>query len=100
MCDLEAIGVPSMFKLIRSASALTRMLPTLDLTFEENAARRIGSWLALNELLKLQESCQFPGEPVNIKATNSPWRPSRRTSNSRHRGNSMRGTIIIVSTVL
>ncbi len=41
MCDLEALGVPSIFKLIhRKASALVRMLPTLVLTCEENAARR------------------------------------------------------------
>ena len=40
MCDLEAIGAPSMFRLIRSAAALARMLPTFDLSFEENAARR------------------------------------------------------------
>ena len=39
MCDVEAIGVPSIFKLIRSAAALARMLPTLDLSDEENAAR-------------------------------------------------------------
>ncbi len=30
-CDLEAIGVPSIFKLIRKAVALARMLPTLAL---------------------------------------------------------------------
>ena len=34
MCDLEAIGAPSIFKLIRSAAALARMLSTLDLSWE------------------------------------------------------------------
>ena len=37
VCDLEAIGVPSIFNIIRSAAALTRMLPTLNLSCEEKA---------------------------------------------------------------
>ena len=40
MCDLKAIGALSIFKLIRKAAALARMLPTFDLSCEENAARR------------------------------------------------------------
>ena len=40
MCDLEAIGAPSIFSVMRSAEALARMLPTLDLSCEENAALR------------------------------------------------------------
>ena len=40
MCDLEAIGAPSIFKLIRRAAALARTCPTFDLSCEENAARR------------------------------------------------------------
>ena len=39
VCDLEAIGSPSIFNVIRSAAALARMLPTFDLSYEENAAR-------------------------------------------------------------
>ena len=35
MCDLEAIGAQSIFKLINKAAALTRMLPTLALSCEE-----------------------------------------------------------------
>jgi hypothetical protein len=35
-CDLEAIGIPLMFNVIHSAADLARMLPTLDLTCEEN----------------------------------------------------------------
>ena len=31
MCDLEAIGLPSIFRTIRNSAALVRMLPTLDL---------------------------------------------------------------------
>ncbi len=31
MCEREAIGAPSMLRLIRNAVALTRMFPTLDL---------------------------------------------------------------------
>jgi hypothetical protein len=40
-CDLEAvIGVPCILRVIRSVSTLARMLPTFDLSCEENAARR------------------------------------------------------------
>ena len=67
MCDLEAIGAPSIFKTIRSAAALGRMLPTLDLSCEENAARRKWKLVSLAELLKLQESGQFPDELVKIE---------------------------------
>ena len=45
VCDLEAIGAPSIFDVIRRAAALARMLPTLDLSCEENAARRKWNWL-------------------------------------------------------
>jgi hypothetical protein len=31
VCEREAIGAPSMLRLIRNAVALTRMFPTLDL---------------------------------------------------------------------
>jgi hypothetical protein len=40
VCDLEATGDVSIFKLIRKAAALVRMLSTLDLSCEENAVRR------------------------------------------------------------
>jgi hypothetical protein len=40
VCDLEAIGAPSIFKLIRKTGSLVRMFPPLDLGCEENAARR------------------------------------------------------------
>ena len=40
MCDLQAIGAPSIFKLIRNAAALARMCPTLDLSCEENTSYR------------------------------------------------------------
>ena len=59
-----------------------------------------GSVFALAELLKLQESGQFPDELVKIEGTQIHRGDARRTSNSRHKGNSMRGTIIIVRTVL
>ncbi len=36
VCDLEAIGVVSIFKSIRSVPTLTRILPTLDLSCEES----------------------------------------------------------------
>ena len=44
VCDLEAIGAPSIFNVIRSAAALARMLPTLDFSCEEKAARRKWNW--------------------------------------------------------
>ena len=40
MCDLEGIGVSSMFRLIRQDTDLARMCPTFDLSGEENAVRR------------------------------------------------------------
>ena len=36
MCDLEDIGVTFILRLIRSAATLVRILPTLDLSCEEN----------------------------------------------------------------
>ena len=68
MCDLESIGAPSIFKLIHSVAALARILPILELSCEENAARRK---CALAELLKLQESGQFPDEPVKREGAHS-----------------------------
>ncbi len=49
VCDLEAMGVSSIFKTLRSVASLVRMLPTLDLRCEENTVRRkwtlvCGSW--------------------------------------------------------
>ena len=55
------------------------------------------------ELLKLQETGQFPDESAKIKGAqiHSVGVPaSGRTRNNRHKGNRVRGTIIIVSTVL
>ena len=39
VCDLDAIGAPSTFRVILSAAALARMLPTLNRSCEEKAAR-------------------------------------------------------------
>ena len=69
MCDLETIGVPSMLRLIHSAAVLVRMWSTLLLSCEENAARRKWKLVSLAELLKQQESGQFPDEPAKIKGT-------------------------------
>ncbi len=44
MCDLEGIGIPSIFNFIRSVAALARMLPTLDLSCEEKAERWKWNW--------------------------------------------------------
>ena len=39
-CDLDDKGTPSMLRLTRSVSTLSRMLPTFDLICEENTTRR------------------------------------------------------------
>jgi hypothetical protein len=41
-CDLEVTGVSSIFKLIRSDPVLVRMLPTVDLSCEENNVSEVG----------------------------------------------------------
>ena len=38
MCDLDTTGAPSIFKIIRSAAALARIFPILDLNCEENTS--------------------------------------------------------------
>ena len=53
MCDLEGIGDPSIFNIIHTA----RRTPHVE------SGRRI----TLAELLKLQESGQFPDESVKIE---------------------------------
>ena len=67
VCDLEAIGAPSIFSIIRSAAASARMWPTLLLSCEENTAWRSERLITLAELLKLQEIGQFPDESVKIE---------------------------------
>ncbi len=57
------IGTPSIFKLIRKAAALARVLPTFAFRFAENARGGSGTvhyYIAEAELLKLQKSGQFP----------------------------------------
>ena len=44
ICVLEVIGTPSIFKLIRKAAALSRVLPTFVFSCAENAARRKWNW--------------------------------------------------------
>jgi len=61
VCAREAIGAPSMLRLIRRAVALARMLPTLDLSWEQNSEQRGGNGtdpgcVAHAQLLKLQKS--------------------------------------------
>ena len=40
MCDLETIGTPSILRVIHNTAVLTRMMPTFDLSCEENVTRR------------------------------------------------------------
>jgi hypothetical protein len=44
VCDLEAMGDPSIFNVIHSDVTLARMLPTLDLSCEEKTERRKWNW--------------------------------------------------------
>ena len=70
MYDRDVKGARSIFKVIRSAAALARMLPILDLSCEENATQGSGndhSYVAQAELLKLQRNDQFPDELVKIE---------------------------------
>ena len=70
MCVCEAIGAPSIFKVIRKVDSLARILTTFDLSCEENRHRGSGTGhgrIAQAELLNLQKSGQFPDEPVRIK---------------------------------
>ena len=70
VCDLEVIGAPLMFNVIRSTAVLTRMLVTLDFSCEENAVRGSGTGqgqITQTEVLNLQKSGQFPDESVRKK---------------------------------
>jgi hypothetical protein len=55
VCDLEAIGAPSMFKLIRKVGVLTRMCPILDWSVRRKPSGENGrgGWMSDGELLKL-----------------------------------------------
>ena len=44
MCDLDTTGASSTFRVILSAAALVRMLPTLELSCEEKATRLKWNW--------------------------------------------------------
>ena len=44
VCDLEVIGVPSIFNVILSVTVLVRMLTTLDLRCEEKDGSRKWNW--------------------------------------------------------
>jgi hypothetical protein len=72
VCDLECIGCPSIFKLIRSAPSLVRMYHTLDLICEENVTwKKRSSWLdqCVNWTPEVAESGQFPDDPPKIEDT-------------------------------
>ena len=63
MCDVDAIGVPSIFKtvVIRSVPVLTRMSPTLDLICE-NTGRVGGVGVKMMILLQPNTKRRDPGE--------------------------------------
>ncbi len=80
MCDLDATGAPSTFRVILSPAALARMLPTLDLSCEENDTCLKWNWSLVDELaelLKLQRIGQFPDELVKIEGSQIHYVTSR-----------------------
>ena len=83
-CDLEGIGDPSIFNIIRSATALVRMWPTLDLSCEENAARR--KW-KVDCAKKFDTILDFCGVLLQVKwEKNEKVRKSRKEANNRSAG--------------
>ena len=73
-CDRDVKGVPSIGKVIRSAGVLVRMLPILDMSCEENTARR--KWKS-----PLFDSGNWTPEDVE-KWSVSRWGKNRRRTNS------------------
>ena len=76
---LEGIGVSSILKLIRDGNSGT------------------GCWIAKTELLKLQKIGQFSDESAKKKSHK--FSVDVLTYNRRHKGDNVRGSIIIVSVV-
>ena len=75
VCDLEAIGDPLIFKLIRSATTLVRMSSTLDLNCEENTSRR--KWKLVCDSWTPETGRKWSGSRcvcTNRRHTSSPWR--------------------------
>jgi hypothetical protein len=54
----------------------------------------------ISQVITSAKRGQFPDESVKKKVTQIYYVKPRRTSNIKHKGDSVRGTIIIVSTVL
>ena len=69
MCDLKVIDVPSILRLIRSVTFLTRMWSTLDLVVRRTPHGESERLIVLDELLKLEEIGQFPDDPLKIEGT-------------------------------
>jgi Tfp pilus assembly protein PilO len=72
VCDLDVTGTPSIFKIICSASALSRILTIFDFSWAEKphgGSGKVHCLIVESELLKLQQSSQFPDEFVKIKVT-------------------------------
>ena len=67
-CGPEVIGVPSIFKLIRSVSVLVRMLVTLDLRCEENGTRWKWKFVSASWTPEVVRKL-FPDESVKIEDT-------------------------------
>ncbi len=56
--------------------------------------------ITVAELLELKERVQFPGESVKIEGAQIRIVAVRRTRNNCHKGDIMRGMIIIINVVL
>ena len=102
MCDLDATGAPLIFKTIRSAAAIARMLPTFDLNCDEKLCGGSGTGhghVGQAELLKLQKSGQFPDELVKIESTQIHCVTCQTYCLQRHKGDGRRGSVIIISVI-
>ena len=109
VCDLETIGVPSIFNIIRNTEVLTRMWSTLHLSCEENTVRRKWKLVCTHwtpEVGRKRSVSRWACK--NRKHTNSLCRlpdgsfrcVDSQTRNNRYKGNRVRGTIIIISKFL
>ena len=67
MCDLEDVGVSSIFKLILSTEALERMFPTLDLSCEENCCLLSNDKVRRTSLLHLFDYYETIKREVNTR---------------------------------
>ncbi len=89
MCLCESIEAPSMLRLIRKVVALARMLPTLDLSWEKEAARgkRNKSWFCCACSTPEASKKRFPMILPKQNSYKFTVKTARGGSHSRHESN-------------